>query len=208
MHILDLRQSLLALDVIGDEVHRARPIERDQRDDVVDASEHRIASQSSSCRRIPAGRCRWFRRDCSRSNVGWSSSGMLLDARNPGACCRIKCHCVVDDGERFQPEEIHLQQPEIGQRPHRILADDVVSFRCRGGAGCIRTRSRSPITTPAACTPALRDKPFEHGRVIPELAGRRLGLDGSFQLGIFLRGRSSVMFSSFGIIFAIRSASP
>ena len=35
---------------------------------------------------------------------------------------------VLDHGKRFQPEEIHFEEPEIVKRPHRILADDIVAF--------------------------------------------------------------------------------
>ena len=31
---------------------------------------------------------------------------------------------VADDGQRLQPEEIHLQQAEIADRTHRVLRDD------------------------------------------------------------------------------------
>ena len=37
-------------------------------------------------------------------------------------------HRVFDHGQRFQPQKIHFQQPEVVQRIHRILADDVVAF--------------------------------------------------------------------------------
>ena len=65
---------------------------------------------------------------------------------------------VLDHGERLQPEKIHLQHAEIVQRVHRVWLTTSLPFESRQ-SGTYSERSRSPITTPAAWTPALRERP-------------------------------------------------
>ena len=74
-------------------------------------------------------------------------------------------------------------------------------------SGTYSERSRSLITTPAACTPALRESP---SRAVAYSINCFVG--GSVATALFNSGFLStaefrVMFSSFGIIFAIRSPS-
>ena len=57
------------------------------------------------------------------SKVGWSSSGTVLDREIRRVLADV-LHGFVDDGEVLQPEEVHLEQADLGDGAHVILGDD------------------------------------------------------------------------------------
>ena len=94
-------------------------------------------------------------------------------------------HRVLDHCQRFQAQEIHLEQAEIVQRPHRILADDFVSF---GVAAERHVFGQIAIADDDAgrVHAGVARKSFQHGRVIPQLPRRRFRLDRASSVPDFL----------------------
>ena len=73
---------------------------------------------------------------------------------------------ILDDGERFQAEEIHLEQAESpsGSIEYWVTMPSWSSVV----SGTYSDRSRSLMTTPAAWTPAWRETPSSVSAVIDE----------------------------------------
>ena len=98
-------------------------------------------------RRCPsggAGRCPGRRAAASRGRASArSSSSMFLTAH-------------LEDRQRPQPEEVHLEEADVLEDVHRPLRDDVVAERQSGTCSVSGT---SVITTPAACVDMLRAMP-------------------------------------------------
>ena len=93
-------------------------------------------------------------------------------------------HGFLERGECFEPKEIHFEQAEIVERPHRILADDVVAFHVatkRDVIGKIAIADHDTGRVHAGVTrQALQDF-----CVLEKLTRGCLARDGSFQLRIF-----------------------
>ena len=60
----------------------------------------------------------------SRSKAAASSSGISSGVDFLAGRLLDQLQRVLDDGERFQAEEIHLEQAEFAERLHRVLGDD------------------------------------------------------------------------------------
>ena len=65
---------------------------------------------------------------------------------------------VVDDGERGQAQEVHLEKRELLQPAHVVLGDNFVPVGLVE-RDQVASAAAGEITTPAACTPALRAMP-------------------------------------------------
>ena len=184
MLVLDLRQTLLPLHEIRNQLHRSRPVECDQRDDVVEPLDAEILAQArhpagfelEDADRFPAIQKRERRCVVERQFVNRETRNALADQR----------HRVLNHRERFQPEEIHLQHPEIGQRPHRELADHVRALAVAAERHVIREIAVADHHARRVHARIARQA-FQHRRVIPELPHRGFGLDRLFQLRRLLR---------------------
>src|SRR2546423_6491174 len=110
MLVTNFREALLALDVIRDQVHRPGPVERAQRDDVVDrfkielfAEAGHAAFQLEDADRFRAveqrERRRIVERDLRERKIRKAFTNQFLR--------------VVQDGERAEPKKIHLEKAEI-----------------------------------------------------------------------------------------------
>ena len=189
MRRLDLRQALLALDVVGDEVHRARPIERQDRVDVLDVvdvelpadADHAAGFQLEDRDRLAA---------VSRSKVAWSSSGIVSMSKS-GVCSWISVDGVGDDRERFQPEEIHLQHAR-DRSSGPIAYWLTIEPSLARVSGMYSERSRSLMTTPAACTPTPRVSPSSFVAYSHSCCGRGLRLRPPFSARDSCRSRPAM----------------
>ena len=95
---------------------------------------------------------------------------------------------VLDHGQRFQPEKIHLEQAEIVQRAHRILADHVVAFDVAAERDVIGQIAIGDDDT-GRVHPGIAREALERLRVFEQLFRLWFGRDRAFQFRIFFRGR-------------------
>ena len=123
MLVFDLHFAVAALDEFGNQFHRAGPVQRHQRGDVFDGTDLEFPAQIAH----PAGfqlehaeRFRLVQQVVGFRVVERQMVNVNLDA------VRAFDHFagVADDGERLQPEKIHLQQAEVADGIHRVLGDE------------------------------------------------------------------------------------
>ena len=88
---------------------------------------------------------------------------------------------VLDHRQRFQPEEIHLQHPKVGERSHRELADDIRAFAVAAKRHVFRKIAIADDDSGGVHASVARE-PFQNRGVIPELFRRRLAFDCPFQI--------------------------
>ena len=111
MLVLDLRDPFLALDEVRNQLHRTRSIERNQGDDVVDLSDVEIFAKARHPRRLQLEHAHRFaavehrerRRVIERNFIERKLRHALANQRQR----------VLDHGQRFQTQEIHLQHPQV-----------------------------------------------------------------------------------------------
>ena len=98
---------------------------------------------------------------------------------------------VVKDREGFEPQEIHLQHPQVPKRSHGVLADDaaVIGAEERDILGEIAVADDDAGRVDAG----VPLDPFQDGCVLPELRRRGLCLDGFLELGILVDGAGKVL---------------
>ena len=121
---LDGARIFFSAHIVGNPLHRAGAVERDERDDLVDRGEADLAAEilhaaglqlkhAGGAAGIQEGkRLRVLERD-----------RLDVELRIGGAADVV--HGVGDDGERLEPEEIHLQQTELRHGIHVVLHGDV-----------------------------------------------------------------------------------
>ena len=95
---------------------------------------------------------------------------------------------VLDHGQTFEPEEIHLEQAKIVQRTHRILADHVVAFDVAAERDVIGQIAIGDDDT-GRVHPGIAREALERLRVFEQLFRLWFGRDRAFQFRIFFRGR-------------------
>ena len=115
--------AVAAPDEVGNQVHRAGAIERHQRGDVLDGRNLELAAQVAH----PPGL------KLEHANgvplVQEFIGGRVIERKvvdgnvDPVDFLHHFAH-VADDGQRLQPEKVHLEQAEIADRIHRVLRDD------------------------------------------------------------------------------------
>ena len=153
---LDLRLALLALDVIRDQVHRARPIEREERVDVLDVldvelpadADHAAGFQLEHADRLAA------------VAAGRRSPGRRAGScrcRSPASCWRISATASVMTVSVFSPRKSIFSMPRSVSGP--IAYWVTIEPSLARVSGMYSDRSRSLMTTPAACTPTPRVRP-------------------------------------------------
>ena len=127
MLVLDLDFPVAAPDEFGNQLHRPRPVQRNQRRDVLDGADLELAAQIAH----PAGfqlehaeRVRLVQQVVGLRVVERQVVDRHLDA------ARLLDHLagVANDRQRLEAQEIHLQQAQVAHRPHRVLGDDGAVF--------------------------------------------------------------------------------
>jgi hypothetical protein len=132
----DLLQPVVAPDVRGDVLHGSGAVQRRHRDQVLDAARLELAQRVHHARRLELEHARGVaarqqlegRRIVVREGVGVEVDAVRLfdDA-----------HGGLDERERAEAEEVHLDEPELLDRAHVVLADDrsvaAAEHRCELG---------------------------------------------------------------------------
>ena len=163
-----------------------------------------------------AARAQHARTTSGSSNGSASRSDVLAGARVDRSATR-----VVDDGERREAEEVHLQHAAFSSAFMSYwVTIDVFAVRRRAGAlrrlRCTpaRTRRAGPARSrrrPRA-PPVWRDRPFERDRVVEQLrdSARRCSYELRELVDLLdrLRDREAISSARFGISFASASVSP
>ena len=174
-----------SLDVIRDQVHRARAEKREDGDDVVDSPDVELPAH--------AGHAAAFQlEDPHRLAAVEQGDGSFIVEGNgfqiePRFAHVDEFDGVLDEREGLQTQEIHLQQAEIVQRTARVLGDDLLPLV----PGERDVFVEIPVADDDAgrVHPRVAGEALEDERVVPHLPRGGFGLDGLFQLGVFLGGR-------------------
>jgi hypothetical protein len=124
MLVGDGSASVLPVDEIVDEIHRSRSVERDHRDDVLEALRAEPLQGIAHPRRLQL-------EDPERPSFGEELEGLRVVERqvlridpDPSAFLD-QSGGVRDDGQRLQSQEVHLEQPELLDRPHGEARDQL-----------------------------------------------------------------------------------
>ena len=172
--ILDFLAALFALDVVVDELHRTGAVQRDKRDDVGEV----LDLESLGRRGHAAG---LELEDADRfAPVEQVESRLVIhrDLRDVEVRCVApdELHGIIDDGQGLQAQEVHLEEPQIGEGGHGVLADDVavVGTGQRDVLGEVAVGNDDSRRVDAA----VARKSLKEGGVAPELRGRWFLVDG------------------------------
>ena len=112
---------------VGDHLHRPGPVEGDHGDHVLQPLGPELAKGVPHPRRLQL-------EDAERPRVGQELVGLGVVERDP---LRVDAHApalldepdgVGDDGQRPEPQEVHLEEPELLDRAHRVLGDDLLAL--------------------------------------------------------------------------------
>ncbi len=179
----DRSAAVLAVDEVLDEVHRARPVQRHHRDDVLDALRLQALERVPHPGRLqlehPEGarlgqeliRARVVERE--RVRVEADPARLLDEAEGVG-----------DHGQGLEPEEVHLEQAQLLDRPHRVAGDQlrplgVLVERHPIHQGLVRDDHRGGVhrgVAGAALERAGHCPHLPHPLVALDLLGERRGL--------------------------------
>ena len=113
VRVLDEGGVVLALDVVADELHRARTVERNERDDFVDGRDAKLAAE-----RLHTAGFKLEHADGLRL-VEEREGGLVVKAEfldieiGLAAMLAHELLGVVDDGEGLEAQEVHLQEAEL-----------------------------------------------------------------------------------------------
>src|SRR6185295_17767192 len=149
--------AVLALDVLRDQVHRTRAIQRDQRDHVFEAVGPRTLDQVAHAARFQLEHGGGVARR--EQLVGRGIIQRHLVERERGiAHLTDKALGPVEDGERGEAEEVEFHQADRLDVVLVELRDDV--GRVLGGIQRAEVgEAPGAISTPPACMPTLRTRP-------------------------------------------------
>src|SRR3954470_8429669 len=117
MLVADFRESFLPLDVIRNQVHRPWPVERAQGDDVVNRFEIELLAETghAAFQLEDADRFSAVQKRERRSIIEWHAREREIRNAFPDEFLGI-----MQDRKRPQSEEIHLEQTEVVEWPHRV----------------------------------------------------------------------------------------
>src|SRR6266480_6773380 len=126
MQILDRRDALFIFHVLRDEFHWPGPVKGDQCDDVVELLYVELLGQTRHPARLHLEKTDRLTTviEGERSRViEWNvlQGKVWLALVNQG-------ECILNDCQRFQSEEIHLQEAQVIDRSHGVLADHVTAL--------------------------------------------------------------------------------
>ena len=106
-----LRAAVFDRDVLRNPLHRARPVERDERDDVVEARRAAARRRRASCRRIRAGRRRSFRRGRASRTSCDRRRGIFARSNVPSTVRRISSTAFFITVRLRSPRKSILSRP-------------------------------------------------------------------------------------------------
>ena len=180
------------LDHLVDELHRARPVEGEQVDDVIDlldlvfaaGFDHAAGFELEHAHRLAAVEDLEGPVVVERDLLDFEIRLALADVADG----------FLDDGEVFQPEEVHLQQAHLGDRAHVILGDHL-ALVATGQRDVFVERAVADDDAGGVDADVAVDA-FQLERVVPQLAIGGGGFDkfAQFRLGIPLALESDAGF--------------
>ena len=179
---------LLAAHVVGNPLHRAGAVERDERHDLVDRGEADLPAEilhAAGFQLEHAGGAAGVEQRVSFRVL--EADGLEIELRVDRAADAVDG--VGDDGERLQSEEIHLEQAEFAHGVHVILHGHVAFLQ----------RERHELVEPAVGDDDARGvlagvahHALEHERLVDDFFRRRIAGDLLPQLRGFLDGGGEV----------------
>ena len=181
MEVLHFRLPFLTVDEVRDEVHGARAIEGEKRDDVLDSLHPEVPAE--------VGHASGFQLEHGgRRAPAQQFKGLFVIERDV-LDFEIRCvpvdelHGIVDHGQRFQTEEVHFEHPQFRERAHGELSDGF-AFVTAGERHVFRQVAGADDHTRRVNTGAAREAFQLHGGFV-KLRHGPVGLDGGFHVRIF-----------------------
>ena len=182
VEVLDLFLALLPLDEIGNELHRTRTIEGDERDDVLDPVHVELAAEAHHSAGFE------LEHSSRLAAVEELESGLVVEALvvedETGRVPLDQVDGVLHHREGLQAEEVHLQHAQVGERAHRILGHDF-PFLAADEGDVVRQLAVAD-DDPGRVDAGAAGEALEEGRVFPQLADRGIVRDLGGELGILL----------------------
>ena len=125
---------MYSIDVVVDHARADRPRAEQgvQRDQVLEAIGLELAQDVLHARRLELEHARGARRLEKGVGRGVVQGKRLEVDRGPLVLADAR-HAVVQQGQRLQPEEVHLQKADAADLVHGVLRDDLVVLRARQG---------------------------------------------------------------------------
>ena len=123
MRIFDFLAPVAAFNEVRDQVHRSRPVKRHERGDVLDGLDLELAAQVAHAAGFQLEHAQSLRVVQQLVGLGVLQRDLVevnRDALGP----KDEFDGVAQDGQRLEPEEVHLQEAEVAHRPHRVLGHD------------------------------------------------------------------------------------
>ena len=176
----DLLLARLPLRVVRDVLHRPRPVERDERDQILEDGRLHLPQRLAHARRLEL-------EDADRLAAGEHRVGLLVverDRRDVDAADQLDR--LVDHVEVAQAEEVHLQQAERLDVVHRELGHDLLV----GALLLQRDRVDQRLGADhdaGGVDRVLPDEALERPREVDDLLRRRVGLVRGLQVGARLQ---------------------
>ena len=113
----------LAPDILGDEFHRARPVERDARYDILEAARLQLLHEI-----LHAGAFKLEHALAPAAADHVHDRGVIVvdfgKVQRDRSVLIYKIYSVIDDRQRAKTEEVHLEQAKLFERSHRVLGRD------------------------------------------------------------------------------------
>ena len=113
MGVFDEAGVVLAPDIVADELHRARTVERDERHDLVDLRDVELAAERLHAAGFELEHADGLRLVEQGEGLRVLEADLLDVEVGLLAMLAHELLGVVDDRESFQAQEIHLEQPEL-----------------------------------------------------------------------------------------------
>ena len=188
VEVFDFFQALLALDIVVDELHRARAVERADGDDVLD----RVDIEAFAAIRDAGA----FHLEDAQGFAAVVDVERGLVVLRDGVEIKIRRvdfdepHGLLHDREGLEAEEVHLEHAEVGEWTHGVLGDDFVLLAAAKRDELIE---RAVANDDARSMDAgVAAQALEDGGVVPELADGGLVVDRGLEFGVFGAGRVEV----------------
>ena len=195
---------LLALDELRDELHRPRTVQCDQGDDFLEGAEADLSAEllHTAGLQLEDGRGATAVEQVKGGLVG-ERDFFDVEVRHVAGGLHIGL-CVVDHGQRFQPEEVHFEQAEVLGRSLRVLRGEVAFLEGdRDQVGDVLVGDDHA----AGVLAGIAHHAFDHAALLDDGLRDGLCLSSCCSSGDFLTESSSEMLSSSGIILASLLAS-
>ena len=122
--VRDLGPPVPPVDEVRDQLHRSRPVERDHGDDVLQALGPEAAERVAHARRLQLEHAEGLGLAEELVGRGVVEGDLVeIELDPPGLADQLDR--VGEHGEGAQPQEVHLEQAELLDRPHGVAGDEL-----------------------------------------------------------------------------------